>query len=86
MNKHKEAWDQYCRIMVDMLACQHEFEVLRRRIVTHDLYESVGLLKDIRDASYAITKAIDALETVGDYAEIRPAEKPTIMQRLGLEK
>jgi hypothetical protein len=86
MNKHKEAWDQYCRIMVDMLACQHEFEVLRRRVVTHDLYESTDLLKDIRNASFAISKALDALEVVGDYTELRPAEKPTILQRLGLEK
>jgi hypothetical protein len=68
-----------------MLACQSAYEKLRRDIVVDDLYDSAAFLKDTRDVTWAIHKAIDALETLGDYVEFRPEEKVGLLQKLGIK-
>jgi hypothetical protein len=85
MNKREAAWSQYRSVLASMLACQSAYEKLRRDIVVDDLYDSAAFLKDTRDVTWAIHKAIDALETLGDYVEFRPEEKVGLLKKLGLK-
>jgi len=74
-----EIQSRYVALLSDMLACQYKLEVLRRVTIIEGDYESVDLIRDMREASEKMLAVIDSLEKVGDYSEMRPTVSVTLI-------
>jgi hypothetical protein len=77
-----EIRSRYISLLSDMLACQYKLEVLRRVTIIEGDYESIDLIKDMRQASERMLAVIDSLEKVGDYSEMRSVVDSSFLARV----